>query len=131
MNKPPINTLIALGFAAIGAYQPLFTVDSDKVELTATPAWVLVLWAGIAVVLGLYGRKRREYIGPGLMLALTPVFGWYFLQYVTIPELRVGPVNAGFGNGSVLAWAAAGCVLSVAFGKDPEVPADDKEEPSK
>jgi hypothetical protein len=131
MNRPPINTLIALGFAAIGAFQPFLTVDSDKVVLSTEPTWVLILWAVIAIVLGLYGRKRREYLGPGLMLALSPVFGWYFLQFITIPELRVGDVNVGFGIGSVLAWSAAGCVLSVAFGKDPEVPADDKEEPTK
>lgn len=131
MNKPPINSLIALGFAIIGAYQPIVTVDSDKVVLSTAPAWGLMLWAGVAVVLGLYGRKRREYIGPGLLLALTPVFNWYILQFITIPELRVGVVNVGFGQGAILAWAAAGCVLSVAFGKDPEVPADDKEETSK
>jgi hypothetical protein len=131
MNKPPINTLIALGFAVIGAYQPIVTVDTDKVTLSTTPAWGLILWAGVAVVLGLYGRKRREYIGPGLLLAFIPVINWYMLQFLTVPELRVGPVNVGFGQGSILAWAAAACVLSVAFGKDPEVPADDKEEPSK
>ena len=56
---------------------------------------------------------------------------WYFLQFITIPELRVGAVNVGFGQGSFLAWVAASLVLSVAFGKDPEVPADDKEEPAK
>jgi hypothetical protein len=131
MNKPPINTLIALGFAVIGAYQPMVTVDSDKVVLSTTPAWGLILWAGVAVLLGLYGRKRREYIGPGLLLAIIPVINFYVLQYMTIPELRVGTVNVGFGQGSFLAWVAASCVLSVAFGKDPEVPADDKEETSK
>ena len=131
MNKPPINTLIALGFAVIGAYQPIVTVDSNKVVLSTTPAWGLILWAGVAVVLGLYGRKRREYIGPGLLLAIIPVINLYVLQNITIPELRVGAVNVGFGQGSFLAWVAAALVLSVAFGKDPEVPADDKEEPSK
>lgn len=131
MNRPPINALIALGFAVIGAFQPIVTVDSDKVALSTTPAWGLILWAGVAVILGLYGRKRREYIGPGLLLAFIPVANWYFLQFITIPDLRVGPVNVGFGQGSILAWVAAFLVLSVAFGKDPEVPADDKEEPSK
>jgi hypothetical protein len=131
MNKPPINTLIALGFAVIGAYQPIVTVDSDKVVLSTTPAWGLILWAGVAVLLGLYGRKRREYIGPGLLLAIIPVINWYILQHMTIPGLRVGTVNVGFGQGAFLAWVASSCVLSVAFGKDPEVPADDREEPSK
>ena len=131
MNRPPINALIALGFAAIGAYQPIITVDSDKVVLSTAPAWGLILWAGVAVLLGLYGRKRREYIGPGLLLAVIPVINWYILQFITVPELRVGTVNVGFGQGSILAWVAAALVLSVAFGKDPEVPADDKEEPTK
>jgi hypothetical protein len=124
MNKPPINTLVALAFAVIGAYQPIVSVNSDKVVLSTAPAWGLILWAGVAVVLGLYGRKRREYLGPALLLALNPVFTKVMLDNVTIPELHVGQVQVSFAYGSYLAWAGSLMLFGVAFGKDPEVPTD-------
>jgi hypothetical protein len=124
MNKPPINALIALAFAAVGAYQPIVVVDSTKVVLSTTPAWGLVLWAVVAVVLGLYGRKKREYIGPALLLALNPIFTKIMLENMTIPELHVGHVNVSFGYGAYLAWAASLMTFSVVFGRDPEVPVD-------
>lgn len=125
MNKPPINALIALAFAAIGAFQPIVEVDSTKVTLSTTPAWGLILWAGVAVVLGLYGRKKREYVGPALLLALNPVFTKTVLENMTIPEMHVGEVKVAFGYGAYMAWAASLMIFGVVFGKDPEVPADE------
>ncbi len=124
MNKPPINALIGCALAAVAAFQPLVTINTDKIVLPGGPSWGLLIWGGLAVVLGLYGRKRREYIGPGLLLALTPFLQKYLVEMQATEQFHLNGVVASFANGSFMAWASAFCILAVAFGKDPEVPAD-------
>ena len=60
MKRPPLNILIGFIFALVATFQPIVSVNSDKVVLPSGPAWGLLVWSGIAVLLGLYGRKRRE-----------------------------------------------------------------------
>jgi hypothetical protein len=125
MNKPPINALIGCALAAIAAFQPLITINTDKIILNGGPSWGLLIWGGVAVVLGLYGRKRREYIGPGLLLAIIPFFQKFAIEAQATEQFHLNGVQASYTAGAFMAWGAAICVLSVAFGKDPEVPADD------
>ena len=125
MNKPPINALIGCALAAVAAFQPLITLNTDKIILPGGPSWGLLIWGGVAVVLGLYGRKRREYIGPGLLLAMIPFFQKLMVEMQATEQFHLNGVNASYTSGSFMAWAASGCILSVAFGKDPEVPPDD------
>ena len=128
MNKPPINVLIGCAFAAVAAFQPLITINTDKIVLSGGPSWGLLIWGGVAVVLGLYGRKRREYIGPAILLAIIPVFQKFTLETQAIEQFQLSGVVASYTSGAYIAWAAAISVLSVAFGKDPEVPVDDAPE---
>lgn len=125
MNKPPINVLIGCALAAIAAFQPLITINTDKIVLNGGPSWGLLIWGGVAVVLGLYGRKRREYIGPGLLIGIIPFFQKFVLEAQATDQFHLRGVQASYTTGAFMAWGAAICVLSVAFGKDPEVPADD------
>jgi hypothetical protein len=53
MNKPPINVLIGCALAAVAAFQPLITLNTDKIILPGGPSWGLLIWGGVAVVLGL------------------------------------------------------------------------------
>ena len=128
MNKPPINALIGCALACIAAFQPLITINTDKIVLNGGPSWGLLIWGGVAVVLGLYGRKRREYIGPGILLAIIPFFQKYTVEVQATEQFHLRGVEASFTPAAFMTWAAAVCVLSVAFGKDPEVSADDAPE---
>jgi hypothetical protein len=125
MNKPPINAIIGCALAAIAAFQPLITLNTDKIVLTGGPSWGLLIWGAVAVLLGLYGRKRREYIAPGLLIAAIPFFQKFLIETQATEQFHLRGVQASYTNSAFMAWGAAIFVLAVAFGKDPEVPADD------
>jgi len=118
MKRPPLNVLIGFIFAAVATFQPIVYVDSSKVTLPTTPSWGLLIWAGVAVLLGLYGRKRREYIGPALLLALNPVFTKVVLENVILPEAHLSNVSVAFSLGAFLAWIASIFIFSSVFSKD-------------
>jgi hypothetical protein len=125
MNKPPINALIGCALAAVATFQPLISINTDKIILSGDPSWGLLIWGGVAVVLGLYGRKRHEYIGPGLLMAVIPFFQKFMIETQATDQFHLSGVVASFENGAFIAWGAALCISSLAFGKDPEIPADD------
>lgn len=124
MKRPPLNVLIGFIFAAVATFQPIVYVDPSKVTLPTTPSWGLLIWAGVAVLLGLYGRKRREYIGPALLLALNPIFTKVVLENVILPEARLSNVPVAFSVGAFLAWIASVFIFSAVFSKDSDVTSD-------
>jgi glycerol uptake facilitator-like aquaporin len=124
MKRPPLNVLVGFIFAAVATFQPIVYVDPSKVTLPTTPSWGLLIWAGVAVLLGLYGRKRREYIGPALLLALNPIFTKVVLENVILPEARLSNVPVAFSVGAFLAWIASVFIFSAVFSKDSDVTSD-------
>ena len=118
MKKPPLNVLIGFIFALVATFQPIVIVNSDKVTLPSSPSWGLLVWASVAVLLGLYGRRPREYIGPALLLALNPVGTKIVLENFVLPELHVSNLGVSFSIGAFLAWIASAFILSAVFNKD-------------
>jgi hypothetical protein len=124
MKKPPLNVLIGFIFATLATFQPIVIVDSDKVVLPQSPAWGLLVWSGIAVLLGLYGRKRREYIGPAILLGLNPIFTRFVLENQILNNLHISNVKVDYALGGWMAWAASMCIFSVVLSKDSDPSSD-------
>ena len=127
MKPPPFNVLIGLIFVGFAVYQPMVVVNTDRVvlsEMVAGPSWTLFIWGGICLLLGIYGRKSREYIGPAALIAVTP-FIKKALVDVSLQNLRIDGAASSFGIGAFLAWAGALIVLFAAYGKISSDP-DDK-----
>jgi hypothetical protein len=63
MKLPPFNVwlgLIPVGFAV---YHSMATLNTPQVVLKdAGPSWPLFIWGGIGLLVGIYGRKSREYM---------------------------------------------------------------------
>ena len=118
--------LIPVGFAV---YHPMVTVNTPQVILRDTgPAWTLFIWGGICLLLGIYGRKSREYIGPVALIALTPFFKKALVD-VSLPDLRIKGAVASYGLGAYLAWAGALVILFAAYGKVSSDPLDKADKP--
>lgn len=129
MKRPPFNVLIGLILVGFAVYQPMVTVNTPQVILSENvtgPAWTLFIWGGICILLGLYGRKSREYIGPVAFIALTPVIKKALVD-ASLPDLHVRGAVASYGMGAFLAWAGALVVLFAAYGKVSDDP-DDKQD---
>jgi hypothetical protein len=124
MKRPPLNILIGFIFALVATFQPIVSVNSDKVVLPSGPAWGLLVWSGIAVLLGLYGRKRREYIGPAILLGLNPIFTRIVLQNQITNELHIPNAQVSYALGAFVAWAASMCIFSVVLSKDSDSSSD-------
>ena len=120
MKKPPLNVLIGFICATIGTFQPLLSVNTDKVVITNYPTYSLLVLASIAVLTGLYDRKKREYIAPALLLAVVPVFCRNATYNQIQDKFHVPNVEVSFAAGSLYAFVAAICILSAAFEKKEE-----------
>lgn len=120
MKKPPLNVLIGFICATIGTFQPLLSVNTDKVLIKNDPSYTLMVLASIAVLIGLYDRKKSEYIGPALLLAVVPVFCRNVTNTQIQNEFHVYNAEVSFAAGSLYAFVAAFCILAAAFDKKEE-----------
>jgi|LakMenE01Jun11ns_1017448.scaffolds.fasta_scaffold9546038_1 hypothetical protein len=127
MKLPPFNVLLGLIPVGFAVYHPMVTVNTPEVMLKDTgPAWTLFIWGGICLLLGFYGRKSREYIGPVALIALTPFFKKAMID-ASLQDLRIKGAMASYGLGAYLAWAGALVILFAAYrsvSSDPQDKAD-------
>lgn len=127
MKLPPFNVLIGLIPVGFAVYHPMVTVNTAQVVLKDTgPAWTLFIWGGICLLIGIYGRKNREYVGPVALIAMTP-FLKKALVDASLPDLHVRGAASSYGLGAYLAWVGAAIILFAAYGKvssDPDDKAD-------
>lgn len=129
MKLPPFNVVLGLIPVGFAVYHPMVTVNTTQVILRDTgPAWTLFIWGGICLLLGIYGRKSREYIGPVALIALTPFFKKALVD-VSLPDLRIKGAMASYGLGAYLAWAGAIIILFAAYGKVSSDPLDKADKP--
>jgi len=129
MKLPPFNVLIGLILVGFAVYQPMVTVNSSQVVLNekiSGPAWTLFIWGGICILLGIYGRKSREYIGPAALIALTPVIKKALVD-ASLPDLHIRGAASSYGMGAFLAWGGALVILFAAYGKISSDPDDKKD----
>ena len=129
MKLPPFNVLIGLILVGFAVYQPMVTVNTAQVvlnEKVAGPSWTLFIWGGICILLGIYGRKSREYIGPVALIALTPVIKKALVD-ASLSDLHIRGAASSYGMGAFLAWAGALVILFAAYGKISSDPDDKKD----
>lgn len=124
---PPFNVLLGLIPVGFAVYQPMVVLNTTQVFIKDDgPAWTLFIWGGICILVGLYGRSARHYVGPAAMIALTPFIKKALID-ASLPDAHVRGASASFGLGAWLAWAGAVIILFAAYGKisgDPEDKAD-------
>lgn len=129
MKRPPFNVLLGLIPVGFAVYHPMVTVNTPQVILSdAGPAWTLFIWGGICLLIGFYGRKSREYIGPVALIALTPFLKKAIVD-AALPGLHVRGAVASYGLGAYLAWAGAMIILFAAYGKVSDDPQDKVDKP--
>jgi hypothetical protein len=129
MKLPPFNVLLGLILVGFAVYQPMVILNSTQAVLdpaVSGPAWSLFIWGGICILLGIYGRKSREYVGPAVLIALTPIIKKELVDASLVEHHIKGAVTS-FGMGAFLAWAGAIVILFAAYGKVSSDPADKKD----
>jgi hypothetical protein len=129
MKLPPFNVMLGMIPVGFAVYHPMVTVNTPQVILKDNgPAWTLFIWCGICLLIGIYGRRSREYIGPVALIALTP-FLKKALVDASLPDLHIKGAMASYGLGAYLAWVGAIIILFAAYGKVSDDPMDKADKP--
>lgn len=117
MKLPPFNVVLGLIPVGFAVYQPMVVLNTTQVVLKDNgPAWTLFIWGGICLLLGIYGRKNREYLGPASIIAVTPFFKKSMVD-ASLVDFHIKGASATYGTGAYLAWAGALVIAFAAYCK--------------
>lgn len=115
MNKPPFNIIIGAVIVVLAAFQPMFTVTSNKVTLLDSgPSWGLIVWATLSVLAASYGGRLTTAAGLAVGIIINPILSKVLTDANIEAQFRLKDVTE-FAAGSYGAWLGAVVIIVAAL----------------